>query len=124
MGYEKFILDADQAGLAQAMISGVDLSENGQALDTILGNGPGKHYLDSEHTLANFETAFWMSEMADNNSFEQWEEDGSRDAVMRAHDKWTRMLNEYEAPPIDAAMDEELSEWIVHRKSDLLNADV
>ena len=124
MGYEKFILDADQAGLAQAMIAGVDLSENGQALDTILGNGPGKHYLDSEHTLANFETAFWMSEMADNNSFEQWEKDGSRDAVMRAHGKWTRMLNEYEAPPIDAAMDEELSEWIVHRKSDLLNADV
>jgi len=38
---------------------------------------------------------------------------------VRAFAKWTRMLNEYEPPPIDVAMEEELSEWIARRKSEL-----
>ena len=34
-GYEKFIMDIDQLGMAQKMAEGVDLSENGQAMDAI-----------------------------------------------------------------------------------------
>ena len=44
------------------------------------------------HTLANFETAFYRSETADNNSFEQWLEDGALDAAQRANKIWKRML--------------------------------
>ena len=47
---------------------GMDLSPNGQAVDAIVENGPGHHFLGTAHTLANFETAFYRSEMADNNS--------------------------------------------------------
>ena len=35
MSYEKFILDADQASIIGVMLKGVDLSENGQALDAL-----------------------------------------------------------------------------------------
>src|SRR5207244_6681783 len=35
MGYEKFIMDADQAGMMHTLLAGVDLSENGQAMDAI-----------------------------------------------------------------------------------------
>ena len=41
--------------------TGVDLSENGQAMDAFLTNEPGKHFLGTAHTLANFETAFYRS---------------------------------------------------------------
>ena len=99
VGYEKFILDADQCGMATVFVNGVDLSENGQALDAILTNEPGQHYLGTAHTLANFENAFYRSDIADNNSFEQWQEDGSLDAAQRANTIWKRMLAEYEAPP-------------------------
>src|SRR4051812_24758855 len=71
VGYEKFILDADQCGMASVFVKGVDMSENGQALDAIRENGPGLHFLGNSHTLANFETAFFRSEIADNNSYEQ-----------------------------------------------------
>ena len=101
VGYEKFILDADQCGMMAVFVKGVDLSENGQALDAIRDNGPGQHFLGTAHTLANFETAFYRSEVADNNSFEQWTEDGGLDAAQRANAIWKRMLAEYEAPPID-----------------------
>src|SRR5205823_7992365 len=52
MGYEKFVLDADQAGMWHSFVKGVDLSPNGQAIDAILSNEPGQHFLGSAHTLA------------------------------------------------------------------------
>ncbi len=42
IGYEKFVLDADQCGMAAVFAKGVDLSDNGQALDAIRENGPGE----------------------------------------------------------------------------------
>ena len=117
MGYEKFVLDLDQCGQMHAFAKGMDLSDNGQALQPIIENGPGQHFLGTAHTLANFETAFYRSNIADNNSFEQWELDGSLDANMRANAIWKRMLNEYEEPPIDEAKDEELGEWIDKKKA-------
>jgi trimethylamine--corrinoid protein Co-methyltransferase len=124
VGYEKFILDADQCGMAAVFVKGVDLSENGQALDAILQNGPGQHFLGTAHTLANFETAFYRSEVADNNSYEQWQEDGSLDAAQRANAIWKRMLREYEAPPIDPAIDEALLEFIAKRKASMPDSEV
>jgi len=124
IGYEKFILDADQCGMAAVFVKGVDLSENGQAVDAILSNGPGQHFLGSAHTLANFETAFYRSEIADNNSFEQWQEDGSLDAAARANRIWKRMLKEYEPPEIDPGVDEALNEFIAKRKASMPDQEV
>jgi trimethylamine--corrinoid protein Co-methyltransferase len=124
VGYEKFILDADQCGMASVFAKGIDLSENGQAVDAILENGPGQHFLGTAHTLANFETAFYRSEVADNNSFEQWQEDGSLDAAQRANGIWKRMLRDYEAPPIDPAIDEALQEFITKRKASMPDSEV
>ena len=122
MGYEKFVLDADQLGMWHAFAPGVDLSENGQAMDAFLTNEPGTHFLGHPHTLANFEQAFYRSSVADNSSFEQWESEGSRDAATRANAIWKSMLAEYEAPPIDEAVDEELREWIDRRKASFPDA--
>jgi trimethylamine--corrinoid protein Co-methyltransferase len=110
--------------MATVFVNGVDLSENGQALDAILTNEPGQHYLGSAHTLANFEHAFYRSSIADNNSFEQWQEDGSLDAAQRANAIWKRMLAEYEAPPMDDAIDEALLEFIVKRKASMPDSEV
>jgi len=124
MGYEKFILDADMAGMAGALVAGVDLSENGQAMKPILTTGPGQHYLGTEHTLANFETAFWRPETSDSNSFEQWEAEGGKDAVTRAHERWHQMLTDYEPPPLDDAIDHQLRTWVEKRKDSFPDSDV
>lgn len=124
MGYEKFILDADMAGMAQAMVGGVDLSENGQAMEPLLNTGPGQHYLGTEHTLANFETAFWVSSTADANSFEQWESEGSNEAVARAHARWRQMLADYRPPDLDDEIDARLTAWIENRKDSFPDSDV
>ena len=110
MGYEKFIIDADQANMIAVLLNGIDTSENGQALGALREIGPGAHFLGAAHTQTNFETAFYRSEIADNNSFEQWEEEG-------------RMLRDYEPPAIDPGVDEALREFISRRKAEFPDKD-
>ncbi len=124
MGYEKFMLDADQAAMASSLVGGVDLSDNGLAFDALLDNPPGQHFLGNAHTLANFEDAFWRSHLADNNSFEQWLEAGSNESVARAHHQYKGLLAEYEAPPLDEAKEAEIVEWIEMRKASFPSSDV
>ncbi len=124
MGYEKFMLDLDQCGAWHAFVKGVDMTDNGQALEAMLTNSPGQHFLGHEHTLANFESAFYRSPLADNASFEQWEAEGARDASVRANAAWKQMLAEYEPPPFDEAKDEELREWIERKKASFPDAFV
>ena len=117
MGYEKFIMDIDQANMIGVLLNGVDLSENGQAMDALREVGPGSHFLGSEHTQANFETAFYRSSVADNNSYEQWEEEGSMDTAQRANKIWKKMLNEYVPPELDVSIDEALQDFMTRRKA-------
>jgi trimethylamine---corrinoid protein Co-methyltransferase len=118
-GYEKLIMDADQLTMFQKFAEGVDFSENGQAMDAIREVGPGSHYLGCSHTQANFENAFWRSGLADNNSFEQWRDDGGKDIVMRANATWKKMLADYQAPALDPGIDEQLLAFMAKRKETL-----
>jgi len=123
MGYEKFILDADQANMVGVLLGGVDMTENGQAMDALREVGPGKHFFGAQHTQANFERAFYRSQLADNNRFEQWELEGSLDAAARANSVWKSMLAEYEAPPLDPAIDEALCDYVARRKAEFPDQD-
>ena len=123
MGYEKFIMDADQAGMLAVMLKGVDMTENAQAMEAFKEIGPGGHFLGAAHTQSNFEAAFYRSEVADNNSFEQWEQEGSLDCAMRANLKWKSMLKDYVPPPLDPSIDEALLEFITKRKSEFADRD-
>ena len=123
MGYEKFIMDCDQASMLAVLLNGVDVSENGQAMSAFEEVGPGKHFLGSEHTLANFETAFYRSTVADNNSYEQWSAEGSFDAAQRANTLWKQMLAEYQAPELDPAIDEALQAFMTEKKASFADRD-
>ena len=115
--YEKFVMDCDQLGMLAVYGKGIDLSENGQALDAIHEVGPGGHFLGCAHTQNNFEQAFYLSQIADNNSLEQWEIDGSLDATTRANSLWKQMLADYEAPSLDPGIDEALNAFMNAKKA-------
>jgi trimethylamine--corrinoid protein Co-methyltransferase len=123
MGYEKFIMDCDQANMIGVLLSGMDLSENGQAMAAFEEVGPGKHFLGSAHTLSNFETAFYRSTVADNNSYEQWSAEGSLDTAQRANTLWKNMLADYEEPQLDPAIDEALLAFMAEQKAAFADRD-
>jgi len=122
LGFEKLVMDADQLGMMSVYARGIDLTANGQAMDAFHTNPHGEHFLGNAHTLANFETAFYRSSLADNNSYEQWESEGSLTAAQRANAKWKEMLASYEAPALDEAIDAELRDFIARRKASVPDA--
>ncbi len=117
--FEKFVLDADQLGVLHAVAAGVDISENGQAMGAIREVGPGGHFLGCAHTQANFKEAFWRTNVLDYKPFEQWEQEGSKDAVQLANARVKQMLNDYQQPKLDPAIDEALGEYIAKKKASM-----
>jgi len=119
MSYEKFVMDVDQCGAFHTLAHGMALDENAFAFAAFGEVGPGKHFFGSTHTLANYETAFYDFELADNNSFEQWSADGAQDQLRRANRRWKTLLGEYQPPPLDPAKDEQLLDFMERRKATL-----
>jgi trimethylamine---corrinoid protein Co-methyltransferase len=120
--YEKFMMDIDQLGMQQKLAEGVDLSENGQAMDAIAEVGPGSHYLGCAHTQANFQTAFYRSSIADNNSFEQWQAEGEKRAEERANGLARKWLETYEPPDLDPGIHDGLRDFIAKKKESMPDA--
>jgi len=105
------------------LLRGMDLSENGQAMAAFETVGPGKHFLGSARTLSNFETAFYRSTVADNNSYEQWSAEGGLDTAQRANTIWKKMLADYEEPSLDPAIDEGLLAFMAEQKASFADRD-
>ena len=101
------------------------MSENGQALDAIRDERARARTSSAAPTRwPTSRPPSTAPTIADNNSFEQWQEDGSLDAAQRANAIWKRMLAEYEAPPIDPGVDEALLEFIARRKASMPDSEV
>ena len=71
--------------------------------------------------MRNYETAF-CDLCADNNSFEQWSEEGSPICRARANAQVEEDAAEYEAPPLDPGRDEELRDFVARRKAGMADA--
>ena len=115
--YEKFVMDADQLGALHHLARGIDMSENGQAMDALREVGPGGHFLGCNHTQENFKSAFWRSDLLDYKPFETWDEEGARDTQALASVRVSKMLGDYQQPALDPAITEALQDYIDRRKA-------
>ena len=119
----KFIVDAEQCAMAYRMASGIKWDDFDQGVTAISEIGPGGHYLGHPHTLENFQRAFFMPEMFDNNSIEQWQAEGSVEITERALSEAKSLLHDYEEPSLDEAVHEELRAFIQRREGEIPAAD-
>ena len=117
MSYEKFMMDADLCGALHTYLDGVKISDDELAVEAFAEVGPGNHFFGCSHTMAHYETAFWDSDLADNEPFEKWEAAGSTDAAQRANLLWKKRLAEYEAPAMDVAVKEALEDFVARKKA-------
>lgn len=115
----KFMVDAEQCAMGYRMAEGLRWDDFDEALSAIRDIGPGGHYLGHAHTLENFERAFFMPTLFDNNSFEQWQAEGAKDVTERALSLARQMLNEYEEPKLDVAVNDALLDYIARREREI-----
>lgn len=122
IGFEKLMMDIDHLGAMHTLAGGFSTDDNELALDAYREVGPGQHYLGCAHTMRNYQTAYFRSDLADNRPYEQWSEEGSADMLVRAHRQWRDWLEAYEPPALDPGIDEALQAFMRERRSSMPDA--
>ena len=119
----KFVVDAEQCAMAYRMAEGIRWDDFDEGLAAVSDIGPGGHYLGHPHTLENFQRAFYMPELFDNNSIEQWQAEGSVEITERALAHARALLADYEEPKLDEGVNEALLDYIARREREIPAAD-
>ncbi len=121
-GFEKLVMDADRLGAYQVLLEGLPVDDNALARSAYGEVEPAGHFLGCSHTMANYQTAFYEAVLSDSENVENWEEKGSQDMALRASYRCRQLLGDYQAPELDAAVDEELRDFVARRKAELPDA--
>ena len=116
--YEKFVMDCETLQQMIAYMAPVGAAEADIAIDAIKEVGPGGHFFGAAHTQERYETAFYSPFLSDWSNFESWEEAGAVRTPERANRILKKILAEFEPPPIDAAITEELAAFVARRKEE------
>jgi trimethylamine--corrinoid protein Co-methyltransferase len=116
---EKIIVDAELLRNWAEFLKPVSFDDDDIGVEAIKGIAPGGHFFGAAHTLARYEKAFYRPLLSDWSNFENWTEAGARNATERATGIWKQMLAEYEAPPLDPAIKEEVDAFVARRTVEL-----
>jgi trimethylamine--corrinoid protein Co-methyltransferase len=116
--FEKFIMDVDMLQMVAEFLQPMDTSPEALALEAVRDVGPGGHFFGTQHTLDRFETAFYSPILSDWRNFETWTEAGSPTTYDHANRVFKDVLNNYERPPLDPAIEEELDAFVARRKKE------
>jgi trimethylamine--corrinoid protein Co-methyltransferase len=116
--FEKFALDVEILEQFMRQAQGIAFGEEELAFEALKEVGPGGLYLASPHTMSHFKEWLYMSPLFTTQDVATWESAGAPDAQRRALDAWKKLLDAYEDPGIDDAVDEELRGYVERRKQD------
>ena len=119
----KFVVDAEQCEMAYRMAEGIRWDDFDEALEAVRDIGPGGHYLGHPHTQTNFQRAFFMPKLLNNDSIEQWVADGNQEITERALKEVRLMLEAYEEPKLDEGINEALLDYIARREREIPAVD-
>ena len=117
--FEKLVIDAEMLQMMAECLRPIVVDEDTLAMEAIAEVAPGGHFFGTSHTIARYEHVFYAPVVSDWSNFETWEERGALTATERAHRIWKQLLAEYEAPPLDPAVDEALRDYVARRKREL-----
>jgi trimethylamine--corrinoid protein Co-methyltransferase len=115
--YEKLVMDVEMLQMMAEFLKPIVVDDAELGLDAIARVPSGGHFFGDAHTLARYETAFYRPLLSNWQNFENWQLAGAQDATARATQVWKRALAEYEQPPMDAAIREELEAYITTRRA-------
>ncbi|HUL09978.1 MAG TPA: trimethylamine methyltransferase family protein [Candidatus Acidoferrum sp.] len=114
--FEKLIVDAEILQMMAEFLRPIVVNDDTLALDAIAEVPPGGHYFGAQHTLARYDTAFYAPMVSDWRNYETWREGGALETAQRANAIWKRLLADYQPPPLDPAIREELDAYVARRK--------
>jgi len=116
VGYGKTMIDFEQLDAFYHFLQGPKFDDLEEIFEIVKRVGPGGHFLGEQHTL---DSKLFIFESQHNNSYEQWDADGRLESEAVGVRKAQKWLRKYEAPEIDEALDEALTDYIARRSLEI-----
>ena len=117
---EKFVMDCEILSQIHRYfapaISATD--PESVAVEAIREVGPEGHFFGIQHTHDRYTDAFYQPFLSDWKNYEGWELEGGVWTVERAHRLFKEIVAGFEPPPMDAAIAEELADFVARRKAE------
>jgi trimethylamine---corrinoid protein Co-methyltransferase len=107
----ELVLDAELWEMLVRFAEGFRFTAEDVPVDTIAEVGPGGHFLDRPHTLANMR-AFWRESVMDRSTWDAWETAGRPDPPKAAAERARTLLAEHEPEPLPEDVASELDEIV------------
>ncbi len=117
--YEKFVVDVELLRMLHDVFKPLTIDEETLAYSAHQEVGQGGHFLGAAHTLERFRECFYRPLVSSTENYERWARNGGRDAATRANEIWKKTVDEYEEPPMDASLKEELKAFVDRRRKEL-----
>jgi trimethylamine--corrinoid protein Co-methyltransferase len=117
--YEKFVIDVELVRILLAAFTPLEIDEASLAFDAHLEIGPGGNFLGAAHTMQRFRDCFYHPILSSSTNFERWTRQGALDASARATAIYQEVLEEFEPPPLDDAIRQELEDFVIRRRAEL-----
>jgi len=117
--FEKFAADCELLDLLRHQFTPVDIDEDSLAYGAHVEVGHSGHFFGAAHTLERFRDCFWRPTVASTENFERWTRNESRDHSQRSDARWKAMLDSYEQPRLDDAVEAELLDFVERRAAEL-----
>jgi trimethylamine--corrinoid protein Co-methyltransferase len=117
--YEKFIVDVELLRMLRVEFTPLEIDEAALAFGAHDEVRHGGHFLGAAHTMERFRECFYRPLLSSTANYERWLRLGGLDATARAGEICARTLEGYEQPPLDDAIEAELSEYVVRRRAEL-----
>jgi len=108
-------MDVDLLQMMASYLKDIEITEESLAVEAMKDVGPGGHFFGTQHTMDRYKNAFYSPLISDWRNFESWTEAGSPDALQKANQVYKQALNEYQQPELDAAIKDELDEFVQRR---------
>ena len=95
---EMLVMGDEIIGMAKRFIRGIEVTTETLARDVIERVGPGGHFLQEDHTFDHFRRELWMPTLMARQSYDDWQQSGSKDMARRVRDKVIEFIQDHQAP--------------------------
>ena len=102
---ESIVLAAEEIRWVKRFVAGFKVSEETLATDVVADVGPGKQFLDQDHTLRHLREDMWVPYALDHNRYDTWVAGGAKDYEVRAREYAQELLASHQPQAIADSTD-------------------
>ena len=119
LSYEQMVIDDEMARIMGRLARGIDVDDEHMAVDLTKKVGPGGSFLGHRHTMQWLHKEHFIPDITDRRIGEDWEADGKKSVVARAHEKAARIMKEHKVSPLSADVQKSFDDIVSKADADI-----